>query len=126
MRKVLAVAALAAWLWPVGARAVMTEDFVVKTAEDIVDLCATPESEPLYEEAVSFCHGYLVGAVQLYFASVSGPGAKPVVCLPEPRPPRAQAVAELLVWLRAHPEYLNEKPPDALMKFLVEKWPCPS
>jgi hypothetical protein len=27
-------------------------------------------------------------------------------------------------WLKAHPEFMDEKPVEAEFRFLVEKWPC--
>ena len=36
----------------------------------------------------------------------------------------AVAVALLIEWAQAHPEYLNEPPVETEFRFLIETWPC--
>jgi hypothetical protein len=119
--------AATAWLWlcSSSALAVSTEDFIIANTQDVIDVCTTSESDPMYVAAIAFCHGYLVGAYQYHVALYSGPKAKPIVCLPQPTPTRVQAIDRFIAWAKAHPEYANEKPVEALVKFLVESYPCP-
>jgi hypothetical protein len=124
MRKLVLLAALSLWLCPSPSLGVAREDFLVVDAQDVVDICTTPESDSLYTAAVAFCHGYLVGAYQYHVAMFGGGKAHPVVCFPEPTPTRTQAIDQFIAWMKANPEYGKEKPAEALTKFLVETWPC--
>jgi len=124
MRRVLLLLAAAAALNSSSALAVSREDFIVANTQDVIDICTTPESDPMYVAAVAFCQGYLVGAYQYHTALHSGPKAKPVICLPQPTPTRTQAIDRFITWAKAHPEYANERGVEALTKFLVETYPC--
>jgi hypothetical protein len=124
MRLVISAAIALAALWPLRSEAVTDENFVVRTTRDLVSLCTTPQDDPHYLQAVNFCQGYVVGAYHYYLASISGPGAKPMVCPPDPPPSRNAGIGEFVKWANSRPEYMNARPVDALFKFLVEKWPC--
>jgi hypothetical protein len=39
-------------------------DFLVRTTGDLVSLCASQPSDPLYTAAQNFCQGYAVGVYQ--------------------------------------------------------------
>ena len=106
------------------AGAATTEDFKVQTARALLDLCTTAPDNPIYKESVHFCHGFLVGAYAYHVAENSGPEGKPLVCLPDPAPSRSEAIAMFVDWLKAHPEFMDEKPVEAEFRFLIEKWPC--
>jgi hypothetical protein len=73
MRRRLPALALALGLWPLIAGAVTREDFLARTAQALLDLCAASPTDPLYKEALSFCHGYWVGAYQYYQVAAAGP-----------------------------------------------------
>jgi hypothetical protein len=122
--RVLALLVLGLGLQPGDARAVATEDFLVADTQDVVDICTTSESDPLYTAAIAFCHGYLVGAYQ-YHAALFGAGkSKPVVCFPDPPPTRTQAVDRFIAWVKVDPARGKERPADALTQYLVESFPC--
>ncbi len=106
------------------AQAVTQEQFVVRSTQDIIDVCTTAPADPLYTAAINFCHGYLVGAYHYQEALYSGPGMKPVVCHPEPKPTRNEAIAAYIQWAKSHPEYAKDRAVDTLAKFLAESWPC--
>jgi hypothetical protein len=126
MRARLVGCAIAGWLAIAGvAWAVEAEDFVVKNAEDVIDVCTTAPSDPLHTAAVNFCHGYLVGLYQTLEA-LQGKGRKPLFCAPSPAPTRNQAIADLVAWGKAHPEYKAENPVNFVVKFITERWPCPA
>ncbi len=109
---------------PGWAGAVMEEDFRLSTTEDLIELCTVPSSDPHQREAVSFCLGFLVGAYRYHMAEHAGPSGSPMVCLPDPPPPRAK-VAEMFVdWVKKYPERMNEGPVETLFRFLIEKYPC--
>lgn len=113
-----------ALLVPNLAGATMEKDFEAQTTQALINLCTTPPTDPLYQEAINFCHGYLVGAYAYYVASNEGPEGKRLVCFPDPPPTRNEAIAQFIEWAKAHPEYMNEKPVETEFRFLMETWPC--
>jgi hypothetical protein len=121
----LVLVTLAACLWPASSFAVTSEDFIVADTHDLVDVCSTPESDPLYAAAMGFCEGYLLGAYQYHVALFGVGKSHSVVCLSEPQPTRTQAIERFIAWVKGHPEYGKEKPAETLTKFLIETWPCP-
>ena len=106
------------------AGAVSEKDFEVQTTENMINLCTATPEDPLYHQAVNFCHGFLVGAYRYYEAAGSGPAGLKLVCLPDPPPSRNDSVAMFIEWVKAHPQYLNENPVETEFRFLMEKWPC--
>jgi len=109
---------------PALAGAVSENDFEAKTTQNLINLCTAAPDDPLYPQAINFCHGYLVGAFHYYQASSSGPKAIKLVCMPDPQPTRNDAIKMFIDWAKAHPQYLNEKPVETEFRFLMETWPC--
>jgi len=126
MSRTIVGLALATLVWAAPAAALESDDFVARTQQDVVGLCTAPEGDDLYEESLSFCHGFLVGAYTAHQTEHSGPKATKIVCPPDPAPTRAEAIAMYVDWAKAHPQYDNESSIESLFKFLTEKWPCPS
>jgi hypothetical protein len=121
-----ALAAVLVWM-PQAARAEFeTEDFRIRSAQDLVDLCAVQTSDPLYASAIHFCHGFALGAWQYHEAQASGPDGHRLVCLPEPPPTRDQAIAMFVAWSATHAAAMTEPAVDALLRFLTGKYPCPA
>ena len=58
---------------PALAGAVTDKDFEVQTTQNLIDLCTAPAEDPLHDQAVNFCQGFLVGAYQYYAAASAGP-----------------------------------------------------
>ena len=106
------------------ASAVSEEDFKAGTTEQIINLCTAKPDDPLYQQAVNFCHGYLVGAYDYYKAAHSGSEAFKLVCLPEPTPSRNDAIEMFIEWTLAHPQYMQDNAVETEFRFLMEKWPC--
>jgi len=115
----------ASWTGP--ARAAMdTERFKIRSAQDLVDLCAANDpQDSLYDDAINFCHGFVSGAYQYYLAEENGPKGVRLVCPPDPPPTRTDAIAMFVDWAHGHAQYMNEPAVDTLFRFLTEKWPCP-
>jgi hypothetical protein len=111
-------------LQPVFAAAVTEEDFKARTTRNLLNLCTPTAGDPLAEEAIHFCHGYLLGAYAYYVAENSGPEGKQLVCLPKPEPTRNEAVAMFIKWAKARPQYLEQPPVETEFMFLIETWPC--
>jgi hypothetical protein len=49
-------------LLPGLATAVTEKDFEANTAQQFISLCSVSADDPLYHQAVNFCHGYFEGA----------------------------------------------------------------
>ena len=111
-------------LLPAVASAVDVKDFEAKTTQDIIDLCTASPDDPLYHQAINFCHGYLIGAYHYYEASKSGPAGLQLVCKPDPGPSRNESIAMFIDWAKAHPQYSGEPPVETEFRFLMDKWPC--
>lgn len=116
---------LALSLVPAAAHAAGRESFQLRNAQDLIDLCGTPEGEPMAEAARGFCYGFLAGAYQHALAVAGGVPEKTGVCLPDPRPSRAEVARQLVAWGNAHPQHMGESAVDALFRFGHATWPCP-
>ena len=112
------------FLLPGFAGAVTEKDFQAETTQDLLNLCTASADDPLYHQAVNFCHGYLVGAYQYYDAVSSGPKGIDLVCFSNPEPSRNEAIGMFIEWAKVHPQYWGEKPVETEFRFLMEKWPC--
>jgi hypothetical protein len=123
-RKLSILLMVVALLIPGLAFALDQGDFEVKTTQNLMNLCTAAPSDPNYQAAIHFCHGYLVGAYDYYAASHVGPHAKHLFCLPNPTPSRNDAIDMFVEWAKAHPQHMGEKPVDTEFRFLIEKWPC--
>ncbi|MDG2304799.1 MAG: Rap1a/Tai family immunity protein [Candidatus Binatia bacterium] len=119
MKRMFGWMLVVALLAPVSAEAVDTEDFHIKEAQDLVDVCTTPKTDPLYEAAMGFCHGYCVGAWDYYQAA-----GRKFVCIPAKPPTRQQAVDGFIDWSATHPEYMQEGAVQALFKYLAGAYAC--
>jgi hypothetical protein len=104
--------------------AVTKEDFEVKTTQNLLNLCTVAPNDPMVKEAIHFCNGYLVGAYAFYDAWSGHVKGDHLVCLPDPHPSRDAAVGMFMEWIKAHPQYLGERPVETEFRFLIEKWPC--
>ena len=125
IRQLINALSLVALISPGIAGAVTDEDFQVKTTQNLLNLCTVPASDARAQEAIHFCHGYLVGAYQYHIAETGGPDiAKRLVCIPPSGVTRNEAIAMFVDWAKARPQYMNESPVDTEFRFLIEKWPC--
>jgi hypothetical protein len=115
---------LAVGLWPLSASAVTQETFLIRYTQDLIELCSAPESDPLYAEAISFCHGYLIGAYHYQVALQADPKEKPMFCLPNPAPTRQQGIQTFVAWTKQNSQYMGEKAVDTIARFLSTQWPC--
>ena len=103
---------------------VTEKDFEAHTAEQFVRLCSVSPEDPMYHQAINFCHGYFEGAYQYYEAMTSGPKGIKFVCVPDPLPSRNDAISWFVDWVKANPQHMDEQPVEAQFRFLMERFPC--
>jgi hypothetical protein len=111
-------------LLPGFAGAASEKDFEVQSTENLINLCTVAPDDPLYHQAINFCHGFLVGAYRYYEAAESGPAGVKLFCPPDPEPSRNESFAMFVEWVKAHPQYLKERAVETEFRFLMETWPC--
>lgn len=122
---IVVIAGLA--VWPLSARAVTPDNFLLRTTADLVELCSASETDPLRVAAIHFCEGYMVGAGQYHQAehpAAQAASDPPLYCMPNPAPSRDEIVRMFVAWARSHPQYMNERPIDSLLRFAAMTWPC--
>lgn len=124
-RRMLVLLLVVALMVPAAAGAVTEKDFEIDTAQNLLNLCDAPVSDPMHKEAIHMCYGFLLGAYAYHLAESSGPNGKRLVCLPQPEPTRNEGVAMLVEWMKTHPQFLGEEAVDVQFRFMIEKWPCP-
>lgn len=115
---------LAGIFLPVLTIAATEADFEVETTKNLVNLCSAAPDDPLFDKAIHFCHGYLVGAFHYHMAENKGPDAAPLVCFPKPEPTRNEIIGKILVWIQQHPQYDQELPVETEFRALHALWPC--
>jgi Ssp1 endopeptidase immunity protein Rap1a len=125
MCRLALVMLLAVGIWPVLSHAAARDHFLARNTQDYVQICATPQSDPLYPAAMGFCHGYAVGAYHYYLASGAGTRQKGFVCLPNPAPSREEGLRMFLAWAQENPQYMGASAVDSLFRFMAATWPCP-
>jgi Ssp1 endopeptidase immunity protein Rap1a len=124
MRYRMFYALLVLCLWSRPSLAVTQDTFLIRYTQDLIELCSAPESDPLYAEAISFCHGYLIGAYHYQVALQADPKEKPLFCLPNPAPTRQQGIQMFISWAKQNQQYMGEKAVDTIARFLSTQWPC--
>jgi Rap1a immunity proteins len=124
VRRSLFMLMLMMLIGPVCALAATPDHFRVRSTADLVEICSTPADDPMYPAALSFCHGFAVGAYQYYRASVSGPEGKPFVCLPDPPPSRTEGLQMFMAWARENSQHMGEPAVETLFRWLATTWPC--
>jgi hypothetical protein len=113
----LAAGSPAAW-------AVTQDNFHVRTAGDLVELCSASASDPMRVAALHFCEGYVVGAYQYYETQHAAEGRPTLVCYPKDGPSRDEFIQMYVTWARKNPQNMDERPIDSLFRFASAMWPC--
>jgi hypothetical protein len=104
------------------AAAADTNTFQVRTANDLVSVCSLTPEDPLYRNAMGFCHGVLFGAYAYFDSTVSAENR--FVCAPNPTPTRAAVMNGFVTWAKSNSQYMNDLPVDTLFRYLAETYPC--
>jgi hypothetical protein len=105
--------------------AVAEQDFYVRTTSDLVKLCSTDPSDPLYSAAIHFCHGFGSGAYQAEQLHRAGSKARPLFCLPtDPQPTRNEVIAGFVKWTATKSEVASTPPAEGLFEYMMATYPC--
>ena len=99
------------------------EDFNLRTAADLVDICTLDQSHPDNVAARAFCYGFFEGGIQYADAISTSPAFVKLVCSP-PETTRTEAVDVFVTYVRANSQYASKRPIDTIYRALVDKWPC--
>jgi hypothetical protein len=99
------------------------EDFSLRTAADLVDICTLEQSHFDHMAARAFCYGFFEGGTHYDDAMSSSPTHKKIVCDP-PGTTRMDTVEVFVSYVRINPQYASETPIDTIFRALVAKWPC--
>ncbi len=100
------------------------DEVEVRTAGDLLNICAVADDDPQVEGARAFCYGFLSGTASYHASLNAGKKTKSLYCLPETGVTRAEGAQLFVAWGRANPQYLGEAPVDGLMRFAAATWPC--
>lgn len=119
-----AVLSAALVVLPAAFVAAATQDnFLVRTAADLVALCTADQSDPMMPEALGFCQGFGVGVYRTLEATQAGL-PRPLFCPPSPPPTRSTAIANFIAWVKVNPNVASEPPDDAILDYLEHTYPC--
>lgn len=100
------------------------EDYKLKSAHDLADICKIEAGHPDHAIAVAFCHRLFEGAIHYDEAIEATPAYVDIICSPAGTT-RNQAVVGFAAFLDANPKYGSEAPIDAVFRGLSAKRPCP-
>jgi hypothetical protein len=108
------------------AHAAVTEDnFLLRHTGDLIALCSSGKSDPMYTAATNFCHGFAVGVFRVLREVDTARRSSPFFCMPDPQPSRNEGIANFLQWASADPKRADQPPQDAIAAFLAQQYPCP-
>jgi len=100
----------------------------VRNAGDLATLCGAKMPDLQYAAKENFCHGFAQGVVSSEAERIraAGAGATRHFCIGAGAPSRAATLQEFVKWLDAKPGEKNGAPVATLVKFLSERFPCPT
>ena len=120
----LGVAALG--LWPPFVQATDATNFAMKTTEDLYRVCSTAPDDPLRNEAINFCEGFLLGVVTYHDAVTDRHNLQRLICYPG-TVTRDDGVQAFIEWAASHQaddKFMNDPPVIGAVRGLAHKWPC--
>jgi hypothetical protein len=100
------------------------DDFKLRSAGDLVDVCTLESGHADYAVAAAFCYGFFEGATHYDNALTDSSLHSDIVCVPEGIT-RSQAASVIVEYIRENPQYGAEPPIDAVFRALIAEWPCP-
>ena len=98
--------------------------FAIDTAGDLIEVCTVDNSHANHQAATAFCYGFFEGAAHYDNALEQSPLHVNLLCEPQDLT-RQQAVAVVVEYLAANPQYNSEPAIDGAFRALIAEWPCP-
>ncbi len=98
-------------------------DYQVRTAQDLLNICTVDSYHTDYNEARSFCYGYLEGGRAYHDGLVVLEDYVPIVC-PPPNATRQDAAGVFVAFATANPQHMEKPTMQMVVRALAEKWPC--
>ncbi len=126
MRATIVAAVLSLALWPGLLSAGDLASFGLKTTRDLLEVCTTPEGDPIRKEAVHYCIGFLEGAVGYHNALSTHKDMRRLTCYPSGTT-REDGARAFVGWAQARQtdqKLMGEAPVIGLMRSLNAQWPC--
>jgi hypothetical protein len=102
-------------------QSVTVEDFQLKDAGDLLELCTADAGDAVAKEAIHFCHGFIAGTYQYHQALAPKFGR--LVCPPEGTT-RNDGVRIFTEYLQANPQHQKNVPTEVVMESWTAKYPC--
>ncbi|WP_431861253.1 Rap1a/Tai family immunity protein [Azospirillum sp.] len=99
-------------------------NFRVATTGDLVRLCEARPTDTTGVAALHFCQGFAVGAYQYHQVVTAAEKKRPLVCAPNPTPPRNEIIAEFVAWAKQNSKQLDTPPVEGMFRFLAQRFPC--
>jgi hypothetical protein len=110
---------------PGSLRAEVTQDnFLLRSTPDLIALCAASPSDPVYNAAVNFCQGFLVGVFRVLNEEDTARARRQLFCITQPAPTRNETTARFVQWANASAGNLPQQPADSFALFLSQQFPC--
>ncbi len=98
--------------------------FLLDTAGDLAQLCASHPTDPNHAAAIHLCQGYLIGLHHMHTAIANAVGSG-IYCVPAEAPPtRDEASAAFAEWIAASPEHAKLEAVDAVLLWASTAFPC--
>lgn len=108
------------------ARAAVTQDnFLLQNTADFVAVCSANQQDPMLTAAANFCEGFIVGVYRTLQDEQAAMQSK-LFCVVPPMPTRSVAISRFVAWAQLRPDVLSQKPEDAILAYLQERFPCAS
>jgi hypothetical protein len=121
-----AVIALCLGVLPGASWAGVSEDaFLMRSTNDLVELCTAAPSDPMGTAALNFCHGFGVGVYRVLEEMDMARGTH-LFCMPARLPTRNEALASFIRWAKSNPDALRTPAQDGIAMFLSKQYPCAS
>ena len=120
----LSIASVA--LWPGLVQAMDMSDFNLTTTEDLYKVCSAAPDDPLRQQALDFCEGFLVGVVSYHDAITDREHLKRLICYPVGAS-RNEGIQAFVNWAAANQKnqkFMNDPPVYGAVRGLAAKWPC--
>jgi hypothetical protein len=113
-------------LWPSFVLAADVSHFTLKKTEDLYQICSTKPGNPLHNEAINFCQGFLLGVVSYHDAVTDRQNLQRLICYPA-TVTRDDGIMAFLEWSannKTNEKLMTDPPVIGMVRGLAHKWPC--